>query len=178
MGTDHETYLSAFNHTPQAYAWISGSHENARRPRRIAYSPRKGARAARRLTRTAGKFSFSRASRLEGPNAFLSVFAYKCSAAGAYVQVYAKPNGRADSRLGIAVTKRFVPQATARNYCKRLAREAFRVERAALGGVDLVVRVRGPVSSAAAVTARAEIIDLMHRARRQCLDRANALPQC
>jgi len=106
----------------------------------------------------------------------VSVFAFKCSAAGAFVQVYTKPNGRADSRLGITVTKRFVPQATARNYCKRLVREVFRVERAALGGMDLVVRVRGPVSSSAAVRARAEIIDLMHRVRGLCNDRATTLP--
>jgi ribonuclease P protein component len=98
--------------------------------------------------------------------------------AGAFVQVYAKPNGRAESRLGVTVTKRFVPQATARNYCKRLAREAFRAERVALGGMDLVVRVRGPVSFTSSVKARAEIIDLMHRVRRLCDSRANVLPPC
>jgi ribonuclease P protein component len=106
----------------------------------------------------------------------VSVFAFKCSAAGAFVQVYTKPNGRTDSRLGITVTKKFVSHATARNYCKRLVREVFRAERAALGGMDLVVRVRGPVSSASSVRARTEIIDLMHRVRRLCNDRANALP--
>ena len=85
------------------------------------------------------------------------------------------PNGRAVSRLGITVTKRLVPQATVRNYCKRLAREAFRAEQVALGGMDLVVRVRGPVTAASAVMARAEIIDLMYRVRRLCDDRANVL---
>jgi ribonuclease P protein component len=106
----------------------------------------------------------------------VSVFAFKCSAAGAFVQVYTKPNGRADARLGIAVTKRFVPRATARNYCKRLVREVFRVERTALSGMDLVVRVRSAVASTASVKARAEIIDLMRRVRRMCNDRTNALP--
>ena len=74
---------------------------------------------------------------------------------GTFVQIYGKPNGRTDSRLGITVTKKVVPHATARNYCKRLAREAFRAEQALLGGMDLVVRVRRPVSSAASVKARA-----------------------
>ena len=106
----------------------------------------------------------------------MSVFAFKCSVSGAFVQVYSRPNGRADSRLGIAVTKRFVPQATARNYCKRLVREVFRAEQAALGGMDVVVRVRCPVSSTSFVRACAEIIDLMHRVRRLCNDRADALP--
>ena len=95
--------------------------------------------------------------------------------AGAFVQVYVKPNDQAGSRLGITVNKRLVPQATARNYCKRLAREAFRAERGALGGMDLVVRVRRPLSSATAAKARAEIVELLHRARRLCGDRVNAL---
>jgi ribonuclease P protein component len=100
------------------------------------------------------------------------VFAYKCSVAGKFFQVYAKPNSRADSRLGITVNKRFVPQATARNFCKRLARETFRVHRIALNGVDLVVRARSVVLSASAAQARAEILELMQRARRLCCDGA------
>ena len=103
----------------------------------------------------------------------MPVFAYKCSVAGVFVQVYAKPNGLADSRLGITVNKKLVPHATARNYCKRLAREAFRAEQAVLGGMDLVVRVRSPLSSAMAEKARAELVDLLHRARRLCDDRVN-----
>ena len=129
------------------------------------------------MTRLPGKFSFSRASRLEGLNAFASVFAYKCSVAGKYFQVYAKPNGRPDSRLGITVNKRFVPQATARNFCKRLARETFRVHRTVLSGVDLVVRARSVVLSASSAQARAEILDLMQRAQRQCCAGTDASPQ-
>jgi len=95
------------------------------------------------------------------------------SVAGTFFQVYAKPNNRADSRLGITVNKRFVPQATARNFCKRLARETFRTHRAALSGVDLVVRARSVVLSASSAQARAEILDLMQRAQRLCCDRAD-----
>jgi ribonuclease P protein component len=105
------------------------------------------------------------------------VFAYKCSVAGNFFQVYAKPNSRADSRLGITVNKRFIPRATARNYCKRLAREAFRIHRIELGGVDLVVRSRSVVLPASSALARAEIVGLMRRARRLCCDRADVLPQ-
>jgi ribonuclease P protein component len=94
--------------------------------------------------------------------------------AGKFFQVYAKPNSRADSRLGITVNKRLVPQATARNFCKRLTREAFRIHRIALSGVDLVVRARSVVLSASSEQARAEILDLMQRARQLCCDRADA----
>jgi ribonuclease P protein component len=124
----------------------------------------------------ARKFSFSRTSRLVGRHAFEPVFAYKCSAAGAFVQVYAKPSRQAGSHLGITVNKRLVPLATARNYCKRLTREAFRAERAALGDMDFVVRLRRAVPAALSSRARAEIVDLLHRVRRLCDDRANVVP--
>jgi ribonuclease P protein component len=102
------------------------------------------------------------------------VFAHKHSVAGKFFQVYAKPNGRKDARLGVTVSKNFVPQATARNFCKRLARETFRGHRDALGGVDLVVRARAIVQAASSARARAEILDLMQRARRLCCDIADA----
>jgi ribonuclease P protein component len=102
------------------------------------------------------------------------VFAYKCSAAGNFFQVYAKPSTRGESRLGITINKRYVPRAVARNFCKRLARETFRVNRAALGGVDLVVRARAVVLVASSAQARTEILELMQRVTRQCCDRADA----
>jgi ribonuclease P protein component len=129
------------------------------------------------LTRPAAKFSFPRASRLGGRHAFASVFAYKRSVAGRFFQVYAKPNNRADSRLGITVNKRYIPQATARNFCKRLAREIFRTQRATLSGVDLVVRARSVVLSASSAQARAEIADLMQRAQQLCRDGADTRQQ-
>jgi ribonuclease P protein component len=126
------------------------------------------------LTSAGARFSFSRASRLEGPHAFAAVFAYKCSVAGKFFQVYAKPNGRDESRLGITVNKRYVPRAVARNLCKRLARETFRRHRAALVGVDLVVRARAVVLAATSAQARSEILELMTRARQQCCEGATA----
>jgi ribonuclease P protein component len=124
---------------------------------------------------TRARYSFSRASRLEGRHAFAAVFAYKCSVTGQFFQVYAKPN-RNESRLGITVNKRYVPRAVARNFCKRLARETFRVNRATLSGVDLVVRARAVVSSASSTQARTEILELMQRVTRQCCSRAAAAP--
>lgn len=60
---------------------------------------------------------------------------------------------------------------------KRLARETFRVHRTVLSGVDLVVRARSVVLSASSAQARAEILDLMQRAHRQCCAGADASPQ-
>jgi ribonuclease P protein component len=89
-------------------------------------------------------------------------------------RVYAKPNGATAARLGIVVSKRVIPQAVARNYCKRLAREVFRAERDALAGVDLVVRPRFAVTPASSAAARAEIRDLLQRAQLQCHRRCEA----
>jgi ribonuclease P protein component len=126
------------------------------------------------LTRAAGKFSFPHACRLDGPHAYAAVFAFKCWVSGKIFQVYARPNGADAARFGVVVDKRIMPQAVARNYCKRLAREVFRAERDALAGVDLVVRPRSAVTRALSAEARAEIRDLLHNARRQCRSRSGA----
>lgn len=88
--------------------------------------------------------------------------------------VYARPNGATAARLGVVVSKRIIPQAVRRNYCKRLAREVFRFEQGALAGFDLLVRPRSVVTRALSAAARAEIRELLHRVHRLCRGRSNA----
>lgn len=90
---------------------------------------------------------------------------------GEFFQVYVKPNGSPVARLGVVVSKRVIPHAVARNYCKRLAREVFRAEQHELTGMDLVVRPRVQVLPGVAATARTEIRNLLRRARCQGLKR-------
>lgn len=174
MGKTHETHLSTIDYPAQTHAWISGSHENARRPRSAAYTSRQRPGASRRLTHAANKFSFSRAHRLNGPHAYAAVFAFKCRVTGQIFQVYAKSNGAVSARLGIVVSKRIIPLAVERSYCKRMVREVFRAERNALAGVDLVVHLRTVVPPALSAVARAEIRDLLRRAQRLCRSRSEA----
>lgn len=94
---------------------------------------------------------------------------------GEFFQVYVMPNGSAVARLGVVVSKRVIPHAVARNYCKRLAREVFRVEQGQLSGMDMVVRPRTKVTPAVAAAARTEIRNLLLRARIQGLKREAAL---
>jgi len=56
---------------------------------------------------------------------FKAVFDRKCSASDGLLIVYALPNGRETSRLGLSVSKRF-GGAVERVRWKRLVREAFR----------------------------------------------------
>jgi ribonuclease P protein component len=90
-------------------------------------------------------------------------------------RVYAKPNGVAGARLGIVTSKRVSRRAVERNYCRRLAREVFRAEGKALGGLDFVVRPLTSVTPQKSVAARAELRGLLHRALRQCRGRSETL---
>jgi len=56
-------------------------------------------------------------------------------------------NSLAQPRLGLAVSRR-VGNAVVRNRVKRWLREAFRHERASLGGVDVVVIARPSAATA------------------------------
>jgi ribonuclease P protein component len=168
----HETHLPTIDYPPQTYAWFSGPDENAQRPRGDTGTPRQRAGAAWRLTVNAGRYSFSRARRLDGPHAYAAVFAFRCWVTGALFQVHARPNGASAARLGIVVSKRVIARAVVRNYCKRLAREVFRAEREGLAGVDLVVRPRAAVTPALSAAARAEICALLHRAQVLCRSRS------
>lgn len=93
---------------------------------------------------------------------------------GELFQVYASPSGTTTARLGVVVSKRVIPRAVMRNFCKRLAREVFRTERAALGGMDIVVRSRAIVTPALSAAARTEIRDLLRRVQHQCRRRGLA----
>ena len=45
-------------------------------------------------------------------------------------------------RLGVVVSRRFLPRAVDRNTLKRVVREAFRVRRAELPDGDILIRLR------------------------------------
>lgn len=103
------------------------------------------------------------------------MFAFKCWVTGEMFRVYARPNGIAAARLGIVTSKRVSRRAVDRNYCKRLAREVFRAECKALGGLDFVVRPLAPVTPIMAAAARAELCGLLGRAQRQCHGRSETM---
>lgn len=148
------------------------SYENEGRARSGKSAPGERSRADWCLRNSARKFLFSRSRRLGGPQAFSKIFAFRCSVAGDQFQVYAMPHGTEPARLGVVASKRLMPAAVSRNYCKRLAREVFRTECAAVNGIDVVVRARKPVTVASAVQARAEICDLLRRVELKCRLRA------
>ena len=58
------------------------------------------------------------------------------------ISLYGCANNLDHSRLGIVVPKKNIPGAVQRNYCKRVARELFRLSSRQLGGLDVVLMVR------------------------------------
>jgi ribonuclease P protein component len=61
---------------------------------------------------------------------------------GSHAVLHVSPGRPGISRLGIAVTRRHVPSAVARNLMKRKVREAFRRHGVKGAGMDLVVTFR------------------------------------
>jgi ribonuclease P protein component len=61
------------------------------------------------------------------------------------------------ARLGLAIAKRQIRKAVARNRLKRLVREAFRHDRVRLDGLDLVVMARTAATAAPSVRLRTSL---------------------
>jgi ribonuclease P protein component len=96
---------------------------------------------------------------------FDRVFRGGARASDPLLAVHAAPNGRTESRLGLAVS-RGAGNAVARNLVKRRLREAFRRHGADLpAGHDLVVVVSTPAAAGASWSAlEAAFVDAARRA--------------
>ena len=90
---------------------------------------------------------FPRDLRLSGPRDFARVFAEGCRLPRNALLLIACPNALGAPRLGLAVAKRHVRRAVDRNRLKRVIRESFRAHQHTLGGIDVVVLVRGDAAS-------------------------------
>jgi ribonuclease P protein component len=89
-----------------------------------------------------GALCFPRSSRLARSEDFRRALRRRPSAAGPSLVLHACANGGSGARLGLVIGRRELPRAVDRNRVKRLLREGFRRERAALGAIDLVVRLK------------------------------------
>jgi ribonuclease P protein component len=85
---------------------------------------------------------FTRAQRLLTGADFKRVFAKAERSADRYWTVLAREHTCQQTRLGLAIAKKVVRNATARNRLKRLARESFRKHGAGTHSADYVVLVR------------------------------------
>jgi len=78
--------------------------------------------------------------RLSSPKSFQHVFRAACGkSVNGGVTVLAAMNGLNHARLGLAIAKKKLPAAPARNRLKRIIRESFRFHHEQLAGLDIVV---------------------------------------
>lgn len=87
-------------------------------------------------------YQFKRANRLLKPAEFENVFKKPCKSSDNYFTVLAAINGLPEARLGLAITKKRVKKAVARNRLKRLIRESFRHNHVKFAGWDCVVMAK------------------------------------
>jgi ribonuclease P protein component len=109
---------------------------------------------------------FPKSHRLHQAEEFSSVIRFRCSASSEFIQVFAKPNNLAHSRLGLIVARKIERLAVNRNRVKRLLREVFRARHQDLAGLDLVVRLRCRVSESSSLRITEEAGTLMVQLQR------------
>ena len=84
-------------------------------------------------------YPFRQQQRLLKSQEYHYVFDQPYKSTDRYLTVLARANARDFARLGLAITKKRVKQAVARNRIKRLIRESFRHHQSYLAGWDCVV---------------------------------------
>ncbi|MDD2760320.1 MAG: ribonuclease P protein component [Methylomonas sp.] len=97
---------------------------------------------------SAKDFSFPDLYRLRTPADYKSVFADPIKSTDRYFTVLATSNPLPHPRLGLAIAKKAIRKAVARNRIKRTVRESFRLQRQKIVNIDIVVLARGDAANA------------------------------
>lgn len=107
---------------------------------------------------TSADQSFRRCHRLLSSSEFQPLFDQPdFRVGGAHLLILARANHLTVPRLGLVVAKRRVRHAAWRNRIKRTCRESFRVRKAELAGLDMIVLVKAPWPRPDPVTLRQEL---------------------
>ncbi|HIF9233306.1 TPA: ribonuclease P protein component [Photobacterium damselae] len=88
------------------------------------------------------KFAFSRELRLLTPEHYQVVFQQAHRAGSPHLTILARNNSLGYPRLGLAVPKKQIKTAVARNRFKRVVRDSFRLKQHQLPAKDFVVIAR------------------------------------
>jgi ribonuclease P protein component len=95
----------------------------------------------------AGNVGFPRSARLLSAGDYGTVFKRNQRFGDRYWTLLVHRSNDSPARLGLAIAKKRAKRAVDRNKLKRIAREAFRIKRLQLYGVDLVVMNRDAAAS-------------------------------
>lgn len=109
-----------------------------------------------------GAGRFPRSARLLGARDFDQVFRLGRVLTIGVFRVHYLPTD-AGPRLGLAIARKALPRAVDRNRLKRQLREGFRVRRALLPSLDLVIRVQAGVRKLDRPERQAQLAELWQR---------------
>lgn len=118
-----------------------------------------------------GSGRFPRNLRLLSAADFKAVFSDACKAGDSHFTLLARSNGLDHPRLGMAISRKAVRRAVARNRIKRQLREYLRLHQTEIGGFDLVILCRPGVDKLDKQTLRQRISACFSRLSERC--RAN-----
>jgi len=107
---------------------------------------------------------FTKAQRLLTPAAFREVFdAPERKLHQSHLMAFVRTNTHEQPRVGMAITKRKVPTAVARNLIKRQIREQFRVKSSVLENKDIVFIVKKSIKELDKKELKNEIINIFKK---------------
>lgn len=95
----------------------------------------------------ANELGFRPQHRLLRTAEYTGVFGQRRVLRGTLLNLHYGPGDTGSARLGLVIPKRNAAHSVTRNYCKRVARELFRLRRAELPALDLVLRLAQPVKA-------------------------------
>lgn len=136
----NQAYLPAFQNAASENPWIPSSQQNSGRAESDRQPPRQGPPAPRVVAADLKRFGLGPDRRLRQKAEFERLLreGSRRSLDGFTFYIGRRTGG--DARLGMLVTRKHAARATDRNGLKRCIREAFRLEQATLGSIDLLVR--------------------------------------
>ncbi len=115
------------------------------------------------MPRSARTQGYSRRHRFTSRGSFGPVLRQSRKMKGKLVVLHAMPAASGVSRLGIALTRRVVPDAVDRNRVKRLVRDVFRRHAVKAAGFDCVVVLRERFARDRVFDLRADVTGLFDR---------------
>jgi ribonuclease P protein component len=139
-GDGDEADLPTFKDATCAATRISRKKRHARRARGAAQPPGARAPAARTVVAGGKRYGLDSARRLRQKAQFERLLREGRRTRMAGYTFYLQRRDAGAPRLGLLVTRQHAARATERNRIKRCVREAFRLEQAKLGPIDLLVR--------------------------------------
>jgi ribonuclease P protein component len=132
--------LPTFKDAARAASRLSGAQSHARRTQGIAQPARERPAASRAVAAAAKRYGLDAARRLRQKAEFEHLLRQGARRNLGGYTFYLARRDAGGARLGMLVSRKHSALAVERNRIKRCIREAFRLEREALGALDLLVR--------------------------------------